>query len=145
MPNTPAPGWRNWTMTLLSGQFERLGINGLVSVGFVLVALNSLKFLAASWLTGGRLGGAVLQLVLLSASSVFWYGFATPYGPAFSIPQVVLIALVWGQLAYPGQSARVGLARGLQKAPPKSEGPDRKAEVEAAEDAVANPVRQESG
>lgn len=83
----------------LSGPFERLGIDGLVSVGFVLVALSSLKFLAAWWLTGGRLDGAVLQLILLGASSVFWYGFAVPYGPVFGIPQVVLIALIWGQLA----------------------------------------------
>lgn len=38
-----------------------------MSVGFVLVALSSLKFLAAWWLAGGRLDGAVLQLALLGA------------------------------------------------------------------------------
>ena len=83
----------------LSGPFERLGIDGLVTAGLVFVALSSLKFLAAWWLAGGRVDGAVLQLVLLGASSLFWYGFAVPYGPVLGIPQVVLIAVVWRQLA----------------------------------------------
>ena len=83
----------------LSGPFEKLGIDGLVTAGFVFVALSSLKFLAAWWLAGGRLDGAVLQLVLLGASSLFWYGFAVPYGPVLGIPQVILIAMVWRQLA----------------------------------------------
>ena len=83
----------------LSGPFEKLGIDGLVTAGLVFVALSSLKFLAAWWLAGGRLDGAVLQLVLLGASSLFWYGFAVPYGPVLGIPQVVLIAIIWRQLS----------------------------------------------
>ena len=82
----------------LSGPFEKLGIDGLVTAGLVFVALSSLKFLAAWWLAGSRVDGAVLQLVLLAASSLFWYGFAVPYGFILGIPQVVLIALVWRQL-----------------------------------------------
>lgn len=93
LPMTPF-GFR-----LLSGPFERLGIDGLVVAGLVFVALSSLKFVSAWWLAGGRLDGAVLQLALVGASTVFWYGFAVPYGWVTGLPQVVLIAAVWSQLA----------------------------------------------
>ncbi|TAK12946.1 MAG: hypothetical protein EPO32_07010 [Anaerolineae bacterium] len=80
----------------LSGPFEALGLNTLIVAGLVFVAASSLKFLAAYWLWNLRMDGAVLQLILLGVSSIFWYGFAVPYGPLLGIPQVILIALAWG-------------------------------------------------
>lgn len=82
----------------LSGPFEALGIEGLIVAGLVFVAVSAMKFLSAYWLWDGRLDGAVLQLILLGVSAVFWYGFAVPYGPVLGVPQFILIALVWKDL-----------------------------------------------
>ncbi len=82
----------------LSGPFEALGIDALIVAGLIFVSISAFKFLAAWWLWNGQLDGAVLQLVLLGVSAIFWYGFAVPYGPVLGIPQVVLIALVWPDL-----------------------------------------------
>jgi hypothetical protein len=83
---------------LLSGPFERLGMDAFIVAGLVFVVVSGLKVLAAYWLGQGRLDGAILQLILLSLSAIFWYGFAVPFGPVFGIPQVVLLALVWSRL-----------------------------------------------
>lgn len=82
----------------LAGPFEALGMDSFIVAGLVFVTLSAFKFLAAWLLASNRLDGAALQLVLLGASSVFWYGFAVPYGPVFGIPQVVLLALLVGDL-----------------------------------------------
>jgi hypothetical protein len=82
----------------LSGPFEALGIDALIVAGLVFVAVSALKFVSAYWLWKVRLDGAVLQLVLLGVSAIFWYGFAVPYGPLLGIPQITLIALAWGNL-----------------------------------------------
>ena len=82
----------------LAGPFEALGLDSLIVAGLVFVAVSALKFLAAYWLGAGSLDGAVLQLILLAVSTIFWYGFAVPYGPVLGIPQVLLIALVWPDL-----------------------------------------------
>ena len=70
----------------LAGPFEALGLDPMIVAGLVFVSLSSIKFLAAWWLASNRLDGAALQLVLLGASSVFWYGFAVPYGPVLRDP-----------------------------------------------------------
>jgi len=82
----------------LAGPFEALVMDSFIVAGLVFVTLSSFKFLAAWLLASNRLDGAALQLVLLGASSVFWYGFAVPYGPVFGIPQVVLLVLLVGDL-----------------------------------------------
>lgn len=83
---------------LLSGPFEKLGLEGLIVAGIVFVVVSALKILAAHWLWNSRLDGAVLELILLGLSTIFWYGFALPFGPPLGIAQVVLLALVWGTL-----------------------------------------------
>lgn len=83
---------------LLAGPFERLGIDSLIVLGIVYVVLSGLKILAAYWLQSARMDGAVLELILLGLSAVFWYGFALPLGPILGIVQVVLMALTWGAL-----------------------------------------------
>ena len=87
------------TIRALSGPFEALGLDALIVAGLIFVAFSSLKFLAVYWLWGLRLDGAILQLILLGVSAIFWYGFALPYGPLLGIPQVILIVLAWDQLS----------------------------------------------
>ncbi len=84
---------------LLSGPFELLGIDALIVAGLVFVVVSALKFLAAFWLWNSRLDGAVLELILLGISAIFWYGFALPFGPLVGIAQIVLLALVWKTLS----------------------------------------------
>ena len=83
---------------LLGGPFEKLGLEVLIVAGIVFVVVSALKILAAYWLWSSRLDGAVLELILLGLSAIFWYGFALPFGPLLGITQVVLLALVWGTL-----------------------------------------------
>jgi hypothetical protein len=82
----------------LSGPFEALGIDAFIVSGLIFVAVSAFKFLSAYWLWNMRQDGAVLQLILLGVSAIFWYGFAIPYGPLLGIPQFILIALVWNTL-----------------------------------------------
>ncbi len=82
----------------LSGPFEALGIEALIVAGLIFVVVNSLKLLAAYWIWNLRPDGAVLQLILLAVSAIFWYGFALPFGPVLGLAQVVLLALVWKSL-----------------------------------------------
>lgn len=86
---------RTFGFRALSGPFEALGMNGLIVAGIVFVAISLLKLLAAYWTWSHRMDGPVLQLILLSISSIFWYGFALPFGPPVGLIQVVLMALTW--------------------------------------------------
>ncbi len=83
---------------LLGGPFENLGIDALIVAGIGYIIVSALKILAAYWLWHARLDGAVLELILLGLSAIFWYGFALPLGPLLGIIQVVLLVLVWGSL-----------------------------------------------
>ena len=83
---------------LLGGPFESLGIDALIVAGLVYVLVSALKILAADWLWNSRLDGAVLGLILLGLSAIFWYGFALPLGPLLGIAELVLLALVWKTL-----------------------------------------------
>ena len=79
----------------LSGPFEVLGIDAIVVAGIVFVAISLLKLLAAYWIWQLRMDGLVLQLILIAASAIFWYGFALPLGPPLGLIQVILMALSW--------------------------------------------------
>lgn len=83
---------------LLAGPMEALGIEAVIATGLVFVVVSGLKLLAAYWLWQSRLDGAVLELILLGLSAIFWYAFELPFGPIAGVVQVVLIALVWGSL-----------------------------------------------
>ena len=77
---------------------ERLGLDVLIVAGLTFVVVSALKLLAAYWIWRTRKDGAVLALILLGVSTVFWYGFALPLGPIEAIPELVLIALTWNRL-----------------------------------------------
>ena len=83
---------------LMGGPFEKLGLEGLIVAGIIFVVVSALKILAAYWLWESRRDGAVLELILLGLSTIFWYGFALPLGPPLGIAQVVLVVLVWRAL-----------------------------------------------
>jgi hypothetical protein len=83
------------------GVFETLGMGSMVVAGIVFVVVSALKILAAYWLWNFKMEGAVLALILLALSALFWYGFALPFGPVGGIIQLVLLGLVWGNLTGP--------------------------------------------
>lgn len=83
---------------LLSGPFEAFGLQGVMTAGLLFVVVSAFKLLAAHWLWRSRQDGAILELILLGLSALFWYGFALPFGPLVGLPQLVLLALVWSQL-----------------------------------------------
>ena len=61
--------------------------------------VSGLKLLAAYWLWHARADGAVLALILLGLSAIFWYAFELPFGPLGGVVQIILLALAWGSLA----------------------------------------------
>jgi hypothetical protein len=79
---------------LLSGPIEALGIETVIVTGIVFVVVSALKLLAAYWLWQARLDGAILEIILLSVTAIFWYVFELPFGPLSGIIQVVLLASV---------------------------------------------------
>lgn len=83
---------------LLGGPFESLGINNLIVAGIVYVVVSAFKILAAYWLGNSRMDGAILGIILLGLSVIFWYGFALPLGPVLGIAETVLLVLVWNTL-----------------------------------------------
>ena len=85
-------------MRLLSGPMEALGIEAVIVTGVVFVVISALKLLAAYWIWQARMDGAILQIILLSLSTIFWYAFALPFGPLGGVIQIILLALVWKSL-----------------------------------------------
>lgn len=84
---------------LLSGPLEALGIEAVIVTGLIFVVVSALKLLAAYWLWQARLDGAVLLVILLGLSAIFWYAFALPLGPVSGLIEVILLILAWPGLA----------------------------------------------
>lgn len=84
---------------LLSGPMETLGIEAIIVTGIVFVVVSGLKLLAAYWIWQARLDGAILEIILLGLSAIFWYAFQLPFGWLGGIIQIVLLALVWSSLS----------------------------------------------
>lgn len=84
---------------LLSGPIDALGIEALIVTGLMFVVVSGLKLLAAYWLWQGQMDGAILLIILLSLSAIFWYAFALPFGPLVGLIEVILLALVWQNLS----------------------------------------------
>jgi hypothetical protein len=87
-----------WGIRLLGGPFARLGLEVLIVAGLIFVVVSALKLLAAYWIWNTRKDGAILALILLGVSTVFWHGFALPLGPTEGVPELVLVALTWNRL-----------------------------------------------
>ncbi len=82
----------------LSGPFESLGMDAFIVAGIVYMVVSALKILAGYWLSNARLDGAVLGVILIGLSAIFWYGFELPIGPLLGFAEVVLLAIVWSSL-----------------------------------------------
>jgi hypothetical protein len=80
------------------GPFEKLGIETVIITGITFAVVSILKLLAAYWLWDFRMDGAVLELILLGISAIFWYGFELPLGPLLGAAQVILLILSWSSL-----------------------------------------------
>ena len=80
------------------GPFERVGIPTTVPLlaAFLLVCI--LEGVAGVLLWQGNMSGAILALVLLPVSAVFWWGFALPIPPIFALIWTVLLGLGWQSL-----------------------------------------------
>jgi hypothetical protein len=84
---------------LLSGPMEALGIEAVIVTGIVFVVVSGLKLLAAYWIWHARLDGAILEIILLGLSAIFWYAFELPFGWLGGVIQIVLLALVWNSFS----------------------------------------------
>ena len=103
---------------LLAGPFESLGIDALIVAGIVFVVVSALKVLAAYWLWHCRKDGAVLGLILIWTSAIFWYGFALPLGLLLGIVELALLIIVWRTLdrgVSPVSSGTVYMSRTADK------------------------------
>ncbi|MBP6017133.1 MAG: hypothetical protein KA586_10475, partial [Candidatus Promineofilum sp.] len=87
------------SIRLLSGPIEALGIGAVIVTGIVFVVVSGLKLLAAYWLWHARMDGAILEIILLGLSAIFWYAFELPFGPVGGVALIVLLALVWQSLS----------------------------------------------
>ena len=83
---------------LLSGPVEALGIEAVIVTGIVFVVVSGLKLLATYWLWNMRMDSAILEIILLGLSAIFWYSFELPFGPVGGVILIVLLALVWNSL-----------------------------------------------
>jgi hypothetical protein len=83
---------------LSGGPFDRLGIDAMIVSGIICIVVSALKIMAAYWLWNARLDGAILGLILLGLSAIFWYGFALPLGPLLGIAEVIALILAWSAL-----------------------------------------------
>lgn len=84
---------------LLGGPMEALGIEAVIVTGIVFVVVSGLKLLAAYWLWQARLDGAILEIILLGLSAIFWYAFELPFGWLGGMVLAILLALVWTSLS----------------------------------------------
>jgi len=91
------PTWMGIKL-LDGGPFGKLGIEAAILAGIIFIIVSALKLLAAYWVWNSRMDGAILELILLGLSAIFWYGFALPFGPPIGVAQIILFILCWGSL-----------------------------------------------
>lgn len=83
----------------LSGPIsEMYGVDAVLAAQVPYGALHLLGVVAGYLLwRSNRLGG-ILGVVVIALSSLFWIGFAVPYGPLIGIPSLYLIITGWKTL-----------------------------------------------
>ena len=80
------------------GPFERIGIPTTVPFLAAFLLDCILEGVAGWLLWGGHKSGAVLTLVLLPASAIFWWGFSLPIPPIIALIRTLLIVMSWQSL-----------------------------------------------
>lgn len=76
----------------LAGPFDALGIDAVVVLGVLFVALGAIELLVAALLWRSRKLGGALAAVLFVPGLVFWIGFALP---GWLIAGPLRMILVW--------------------------------------------------
>lgn len=82
----------------MSGPFEAFGIDAMILLALLFLGLNLLHILSGYWLWKSRRTGGILEIVLLTLSTAFWYGFALPIPPVLGLLQTGLLAAGWKSL-----------------------------------------------
>ena len=75
--------------------YHAFGADFVFVLGITFVVVSLLKVMAAYWLWQGRRDGAMLLIVLLALSAIFWYGFGLPFGLPMGLILIVLLAFGW--------------------------------------------------
>jgi len=82
----------------LAGPFDALGIDAVVVLGGLFVALSAIELLIAQLLWRSRKLGGVLALLLFPASLLLWVGFAVPFWLVAGPVRMVLLGRGWRTL-----------------------------------------------
>lgn len=91
----------------LSGPIsETYGVAAVVTAQMPYAALHLIGVLAGILLLRSHKLGGFLGVAVIAASSLFWIGFAVPYGPLIGIPILYLILSGWKTLEWgaPGRT-----------------------------------------
>jgi hypothetical protein len=82
----------------LAGPFAVLGIDAVILLTLLFIAMNLLYILAGYWLWKSNRKGGILAICLLGFSAVFWWGFGLPIPPIVGLLLACLLALGWKSL-----------------------------------------------
>jgi hypothetical protein len=80
------------------GPFESVGVPTTVPLLAAFLLVCVFHGVASVLLWGGRKSGAILTLALLPLGALFWWGFALPIPPIFTVNWTLLILLNWQAL-----------------------------------------------
>lgn len=92
LPMSPF-GWRYG-----AGPFVAVGIETFVVLIAAFVVVCALEAVAGWLIWNGQRSGGVLGLALLPVAAVFWYGFALPLPPLWSIGRAAIVIANWSAL-----------------------------------------------
>jgi hypothetical protein len=82
----------------LAGPFAVLGVDGVILLALLFIAINLMFILAGYWLWKSQQKGGILTISLLALSAVFWWGFGLPIPPIVGLLLAGLLAIGWKSL-----------------------------------------------
>jgi hypothetical protein len=82
----------------LAGPFAALGIDAVILLALLFIAINLTFILAGYWLWKSHRKGGILAISLLVLSTVFWWGFSLPIPPIVGLLLAGLLAIGWKNL-----------------------------------------------
>ena len=82
----------------MSGPFEALGMDAMILLAILFSTINLLYILAGYGLWKSQRKGGMLATSLLALSTVFWWGFALPFGLLVGPLLAGLLAVGWKSL-----------------------------------------------
>jgi hypothetical protein len=82
----------------MAGPFEALGMDAMILLALLFLAINVVYILAGYWLWKSQRKGGILAISLLALSVIFWWGFALPFPPVVGLLLAGLLAAGWKSL-----------------------------------------------